>query len=74
MVKAVAGVIVFLLGAVGVDVFAGETGGQGVRILPAAAEEGAELIGVTLLIWAASDLAMPFLVAMLRGSVIRPVS
>jgi hypothetical protein len=74
MVKAVAGVIVFLLGAVGVDVFAGEPGGQGVRILPAAAEEGAELIGVTLLIWAASDLAMPFLVAMLRGSVIRPVS
>jgi hypothetical protein len=73
MAKAGAGVTVFMLGAVGVDVLFGEPGVQGIRILPAAAEEGAELIGVTLLIWAACDLAMPYLVAMLRGSAIRSV-
>lgn len=66
--KAVAGVAVFLFGAVGVELVFDEPGRQALRIGPAAAEEGAELIGVTLLIWAASEVAMPYLQAMLRGS------
>lgn len=66
--KALGGVSVFLLGAVGVELVFDGPGEQAIRILPAAAEEGAELVGVTLLIWAASDVVVPYLRAMMRGS------
>ncbi|MGD9508509.1 MAG: hypothetical protein AB7I59_14785 [Geminicoccaceae bacterium] len=69
--KAVAGVAIFLLGAVGVELVFDEPGRQAPRIWPAAAEEGAELVGVTILIWAAAEVATPHLRAMLRGSAIR---
>jgi hypothetical protein len=73
LAKAVSGAIIFLLGAVGVELLFDEPGKQAVRILPAAAEEGAELVGVTLMIWAASGLAMPYLRALLWSPAARTI-
>lgn len=58
--KGAAGAVLFLLGAVGLDaLLLPPADAPGARILPAALEEGCELIGVSLMIWATLDLVMP---------------
>jgi hypothetical protein len=57
LAKAAAGAAVFLAGAVGADILADFLAERTTaRVLAATAEEGGELVGTTLLIWAALDL------------------
>ena len=57
--KAAAGAAIFLLGAIGTEILIGGTGDHTVRVLPAIVEEGGELVGISLLLWATLDLAIP---------------
>ena len=57
--KAAAGAAIFLLGAIGTEILIGGTGDRTVRVLPAIVEEGGELVGISLLLWATLDLAIP---------------
>ena len=57
LAKAAAGAAIFLAGAVAADILADFLAeGTTARVLAATGEEGGELVGTTLLIWAALDL------------------
>ena len=59
LAKAAAGAAIFLAGAVAADILADFIAeGTTARVLAATAEEGGELVGTTLLIWAALDLVV----------------
>ena len=59
LAKAAAGAAVFLAGAVAADILADFLAkGTTARVLAATGEEGGELVGTTLLIWAALDLVV----------------
>jgi hypothetical protein len=70
--KASAGAALFLAGAVGVEILFDGPGEHTIRVLPAAAGEGGELVGISLMIWAALDLLRPFVWADPANAMRRP--